>query len=621
MTEPPIEIEGYDILEEIGRGGMGRVYLAVQRSLNRRVAVKVLSSHLSEDLGFRARFRREAEVQSNLDHPNVVGVYDFGEVDGKLYLVLQYIEGDNLREILKREELAPERTIELLEQAAAALDATHAVELVHRDVKPHNILVSPGGRAYLADFGLTRTATDTSLTPSGQVAGTVQYIAPEQIAGGVPTSAADVYALSAVLYECLTGVVPFPRGATMAILFAHTHEPPPRASALRPELPSTLDDVIVRGMAKVPAGRPRSAGLLVALARSALGDGSSTVVSGIGLAFPDMPDRASTSDEPGSSADEVPASPASRTVSRRARAVLVVLAVVAVAAGVLVGRAGLAAHAAPAARTAGVANARLGLRYAAPWQRTSPATIPGGLALRDTIALRHGDDGLRLTAGIGQVQGATLLPSDLRARLSGDVAPDDRVLIGGHGAIRYTDLSVVGSPVHMTLLAVPTSDGVAYVVCESTSALSARKQSACDAVAQTLRVRGRQAVALAPDPGYGKALSAQLDTLDAGRSAALSSLRRAKVRGAQVRALQGFRAPCAKVESTVRAMEPGPQIALPHHGVVAAVRGLCDAYSALARAAGEPDAPAYDAARARERSAVRAVRSAVAALAQGGYDV
>ena len=203
----------YRIEELLGRGGMGVVYRATDLRLGRSVALKLLSPELSGDARFRARFERESQLAASIDHAGIVPVYEAGDADGLLYIAMRYVDGSDLAQLLRREgPLEPSRAIELVGQLAEALDAAHARGLIHRDVKPSNALVAregPREHVYLADFGLTQTSGPDSVTASGQVVGTVAYMAPEVIRGEQPGAAADVYALGCVLFECLTGEVPF----------------------------------------------------------------------------------------------------------------------------------------------------------------------------------------------------------------------------------------------------------------------------------------------------------------------------------------------------------------------------------------------------------------------------
>jgi serine/threonine protein kinase len=202
-------VAGYRIDGTLGEGGMGTVYRATQLSLERVVALKVLTAELSSDPGFRERFRREGLLQAALDHPHIVTVYEAGEANERLFLAMRMVEGPTLKDLIQRHELDDRRALRLLTQVAEALDAAHAKGLIHRDVKPQNVLVGVGDHAYLADFGLTKGSDDAAMTETGQFVGTIDYISPEQARGERATAASDVYALTAVLCECLTGQVPY----------------------------------------------------------------------------------------------------------------------------------------------------------------------------------------------------------------------------------------------------------------------------------------------------------------------------------------------------------------------------------------------------------------------------
>jgi serine/threonine protein kinase len=234
--------------------------------------LKLLAPGLADDETFRARFLRESRMAASLDHPSIVPIFDAGEVDGRLYIAMRYVEGSDLSRLLREEApLSPERTIALLTPVADALDAAAARGLVHRDVKPSNILLDASGRSYLADFGLSKEASEQGLVESSHFAASVDYVAPEQIAREPVGSAADVYALGCVLFECLTGKPPFGGGSVMSVLFAHVEEQPPVATERNPELPSAVDAVLAKALAKEPDERHATAGELVAEAERALG--------------------------------------------------------------------------------------------------------------------------------------------------------------------------------------------------------------------------------------------------------------------------------------------------------------------------------------------------------------
>ena len=281
MTNPAdprlgTRLAGYQIQTVLGRGGMGVVYLAEQTGPHRQVALKLLLAPATAGEAFRERFLRESELAAAIDHPNVLPVYDAGETDGVLWIAMRYVDGIDLAGLLARDgPLAAEQVLAIAGQVAGALDAAHTRGLVHRDVKPANILlaVQDGAvtHAYLADFGLTkRIGGARGLTVSGQVLGTIDYVAPEQIEGGPVDGLADQYSLGCVLFECLTGLVPFRRDSELAVLWAHVHDPPPRIGEHRPDLPATLDGVIGRALAKDPGDRHPSCGGLVATAQAAL---------------------------------------------------------------------------------------------------------------------------------------------------------------------------------------------------------------------------------------------------------------------------------------------------------------------------------------------------------------
>jgi ketosteroid isomerase-like protein len=243
-----------------GRGGMGIVYKATQLSLARPVAVKLIAPEFAADEGFRERFERESRMAAAIEHPNVIPVYGAGEEDGRLYLVMRWVAGTDLHRLLRSGgRLEPVRAAEIVGQVADALDAAHAAGLVHRDVKPANVLLS-GEHAYLADFGLTRLAgADPAITSTGQFLGTVDYMAPEQFRREAVDARADVYALGCVLYAALTGAPPFPRETVPATMLAHMHDPPAPPSGT-PGVSRDFDRVLARALAKAPEDRYPSAG-------------------------------------------------------------------------------------------------------------------------------------------------------------------------------------------------------------------------------------------------------------------------------------------------------------------------------------------------------------------------
>ena len=260
----------YQLRELIGRGGMGEVYRAFDTKTDRIVALKVLPHHLAEDATFQQRFRREAQAAAALNEPHVVPIHGYGEIDGRLYLDMRLIEGRPLGSTLTDSKtLDPAYAVNVVEQVAHALDAAHATGLIHRDVKPSNILITDRKFAYLIDFGLARTAGENGLTTAGSTLGTLAYMAPERFDGGQADPRADIYALACVLYECLTGSRPYPADSMEQQIAGHIRKPAPKPSDKDPRL-AAFDDVIAKGMAKKPDQRYQSAGDLAAAARKAL---------------------------------------------------------------------------------------------------------------------------------------------------------------------------------------------------------------------------------------------------------------------------------------------------------------------------------------------------------------
>jgi serine/threonine protein kinase len=298
---------GYWIDRLLDRGGMGVVYKAMDIDLDRAVALKLIAPEWMDDESATARFRTEARLAASLEHPNIVPVHRGGEEQGVLYLAMRFVPGTNLRRMIDRSPLPFETTGVILTQIGSALDAAHARGLVHRDVKPANILISDETaqtHAYLTDFGLTKRPGSTGgLTGTGLWVGTADYVAPEQIQGHTIDGRADIYSLGCVLYEMLTGEVAYPKDGDIAKLWAHISNPPPQPSATRSDLVPAFDDVVAKATAKDPADRYATAGEMATAARDAIAlqqqSQSGSAVPAISLGGAAPPER-------------VPAAPASR---------------------------------------------------------------------------------------------------------------------------------------------------------------------------------------------------------------------------------------------------------------------------------------------------------------------
>ena len=263
------ELGGYRIVELLGRGGTSVVYRAQHVRLGRAAALKLLTPAVGE-ADFRERFLRESQLAASLDHPSIVPVYDAGEDENLLYIAMGLVEGSDLKTLLAEEGPLPlRRTLRIVGQIGSALDAAHARELVHRDVKPANILVGADDRAYLSDFGVVKELASNGATRTGSFVGTIEYSAPEQIEGKEVDGRTDVYALACVLYECLTGTPPFHRPSEVAILNAHLHAPPPKLTKAAADLPPALEQVVSKALSKSPLDRYGTCAEFLAAARGA----------------------------------------------------------------------------------------------------------------------------------------------------------------------------------------------------------------------------------------------------------------------------------------------------------------------------------------------------------------
>jgi predicted Ser/Thr protein kinase len=592
MVDAGRTVAGYRVERRLGSGGMGAVYEATQLSLDRVVALKVLSPTLSADAGFRERFRREAMLQAALEHPNIVPVYEAGESEAGLFMAMKLVDGADLKRLAAGGDLAPERVLALLTQVAAALDAAHASGLVHRDVKPQNILVD-GERAYLADFGLTKGAGDRGTTLTGQYLGSLDYTPPEQIRGEPVGPAGDLYALTAVLYEALTGEVPFPHENEAALLYAHVAETPPRPSERRAELPRALDGVVARGLAKRPEDRYRSAAALVDAARSALASPPASAVDTNGGGT-DRGRFGETIADPAvlRAAPVVDVAP-EREIPWRAIAVAALVVAALALAGFALGRLTRGGDDQPR----GVATAgRLSVSFPdGSWAPAAAPAIPG-LGLQGAVALRSTEEHRPGTVVLGlapRAQGAGLLPPTLRRQLSGS-PPADVVRVGPAEGLFYRDLPATLVRSRIDLLLVPTRAGAAAVACLTPRVLRSGDEPAdCGEVAATLRLHGLRALPLGDHMPYTHALAAELARLDGERLAARRQLAGAATRPEQRRAAASLAAAYAATAEGVLRIRPTPFARPSHLALYGALRQAQRRAAALSAAARAGDEAAY----------------------------
>jgi serine/threonine-protein kinase len=282
VVEPNTIIDGrYRVISRLGSGGMADVYLAEDQLLGRSLAVKVLHHHFAEDQEFVERFRREASSAAGLSHPNIVGIFDRGEWDGTYYIAMEYVPGRSLKELVREQgPLEPVVAIDIVTQILQAARFAHARGVIHRDLKPHNVILDEEGRARVTDFGIAQAGA-SDMTMTGSIMGTAQYLSPEQAQGHAVSAASDLYAVGVILYELLTGAVPFDGDTAVAIAFKQVSAQPPAPSAANPAVPAVLDEIVLRALAKDPLARYGSAEAFIAalrVARERLPAGAATAI-------------------------------------------------------------------------------------------------------------------------------------------------------------------------------------------------------------------------------------------------------------------------------------------------------------------------------------------------------
>ena len=683
MLENGTVVAGYRIEGLLGHGGMGSVYRATQLSLGRTVALKVLASQLGADEHFRQRFRREGLVQAAMEHPNIVTVFEAGETEQhELFLAMQLVTGQNLKELVRAGVLHPQRTIAILRPVADALDVAHAAGLIHRDIKPQNILVGARDRAYLADFGLTRAIGDQGLTRTGQFLGTCAYIAPEQALGQTVSGLSDVYSLAAVLFECLAGEEPYARDSEPALLLAHIHDPPPRITERRRELSEDLDDVIGRGMAKRPDERyPRASELILAAERALQptrpagprptritprrapapepeeghvagerqttagarpagvltvvgGDpdpgGDDTAAAATAQAAADVtplePPQASAVARPPAPAPAEADAGAAATRSWTSRPALRLAALVvplAVGAGLL----GLAlAGSSPPERSSEGASRQvrtgpIALTYPGSWSSQPPIEVPGlDLGGATAVAPDGGDQDQQLFAGRLEATGPGLLPSAFVDRLDETPARDDPVQLGDVEAYRYAGLRPEGMSGRLTLYVAPTSEGVATVGCHAPEDAAGGFMADCERLASSLRLAtDTRAFPLGPSDEYASRVRSAMRTLNQRRGPARRELAGARTPARQAAAAASLARLTRAAAADVDPSGEDPAVQEPGGTLATSLRRTASAYDRLAAAARRSDRAGYREARADVRRSEAAVQESLDAFEPLGY--
>jgi hypothetical protein len=653
MLDKGTIVAAYRVDGVLGEGGMGTVYRATQLSLNRTIALKILSAALSEDAAFRERFRREGLLQAAIDHEHIVTVYEAGETEHGLFLAMRLIRGPTLKNMILARELDAERSLRILRQVADALDAAHEVGLTHRDIKPQNILVGARDHAYLADFGLTKSADEVRLTGTGQFIGTIDYVAPEQIQGEPAGVQSDVYALTGVLYECLTGGLAFARPTEAAVVFAHVTEPPPRASERAAGLPEAIDEVVARGMAKAPEDRYATAGELVRSAARALGietaeatalrppapaaapagaatvpspvvgsPGGATVTRGTaGAAAATVP--AQVAGGPAVAAPGAPTVPARAPARPRRRLPLAVtagVAALAAVAGFLL--AGSGSDGDGPALTSSASAGSLSFSYPGGWGRAPEQPRIPGLRFSDAIVLAPaGGSTSRLVAGGVEGSGPTLLPPSFVAGLTDPPERGEPVKLGELEAYRYSGLRPEGSRLDLTVYAIPTGEGVAALACAAERGASRTFREHCDRVATTVTLSGARALPLGPSEDYSRLVSGAVARLETARARGQRRLRAASSQAAQAEAAAGLAQAYRRASRALSGASVGPAEAGANAALAAALRDAGRAYDRLVAAARGGDEDGYAAARRAVRRAEGQARRRLQGLEALGYSI
>jgi len=604
---------------------MGEVYEATQLGLGRRVAFKVLHTDLGSEAGFRERFRREGQLQATLEHPHVVTVYEAGEIDDGLFLAMRLVDGVTLKQLIVNGELDAERTLRILAPVADALDTAHASGLVHRDVKPQNILVGEADQAFLADFGLTRGPDQSAVTRSGQVVGTIDYIAPEQVRGEPAGTASDIYAFSGVLYECLTGSVPYARPSDAAVLYAHLNDEPPSVHAVRDDLPVGIDAVLARGMAKEPDERPASAGELVEQAAAVVGSGPAAasrppsrgpLAHGVRAVSGETADL--TGDKPAlGESGAVTAPIRNRRLATGALLAALGLAVLAVLAFV----GGRATGEDEAAKlTTSVSSDSISLRAPSDWEATSAGEQPAipGLGLRDAVGVAPAArDASGTTAGLTDAQGPRLLPAELVERAGGGLPRPTPIKLGELEALRYRGVQLRGFDRDLTLYAAPSSVGVVTAACYSPAA-EAGFEATCESIAQTLELLQGKPYPLATTARTQRALTAAMTGLRQARHSGRQQLGHASTGDAQAAAAVRLAEANAAAHKRLAALPVSPAIAGQVDAALSALAASEAAYRRLAKAARAGDAAGFEAAEREVEAGEEKLRKSLAALEHAG---
>ena len=661
MREVIRTVGRYEILAELGRGGMAVVHLARHTDLDRHVALKELAAFRAGDPALVQRFVREARLAASLTHANIVTVHDFFEHDGLPYIAMELVERGTLRPYMGQMSLV--QILGVLEGMLDGLGHAAVRGLVHRDVKPENVLVGADGRVKIADFGIARARDrlwGSTLTDPGVAVGTPAYMAPEQATAAEIGPWTDLYAVGAVAFEMVSGRLPFAAGPSpAAALLRLVAEPAPSPSAVAPGLDAGIAGWIESMLARDPAQRPPDAAAAwTALEQHAIrlfgvrwrrqaplvGGATTRGVAALapgasapafapgpwttppGPLAPRLPEPWPTQ-EPArrvAPAEALPGGHGGRRTARRPAGLIgagMLSAALVAAAGF--GSAQALRSDGPrtaAGRTA--ANAAFELRLPAGWRRVSDAPgVPGVELTRRLTAAPAAPAGVRLVAGLADAEGPRLLARDgyQAARPARD---PERVALGALQALRYRDLTIAARPAtRLTLYAIPSDRGVATVACMAEPPAGRSSLAACERVATTLRLRAARALAIGPSAAYARSVTRTLGRLDRARRSAGRRLADARTAAGQARTAARVGDSYAAAARALSDVRVNPADRPSHRLLVTALRRTQRSFAALARAAGTGSADRYRVASRDVAGAVAGVDRAIRRLRSAGYTV
>jgi hypothetical protein len=648
----------YEIVREIGRGGMATVYLARQPDLDRRVALKELAAFRQSDAGFMRRFVRESRVVASFNHPNIVTVHEYFEDDGVPYIAMEYLARGSLR--ARMAELTPAQIAGVLEALLAGLAHAEAHQVVHRDLKPENLMLSAQGRVKIADFGLAKAVNDDAeagsmLTAIGMAVGTPIYMAPERAMCREIGPWTDLYSVGCIAYEMLCGAPPFAKSdSAMAMLARHVHEEPRPPCDVDPSIAPELSDWVCRLLVKDPKARTQTAAeawdALEDIVLAALGPrwrrdariAGDAGTHGAPRPLTPAPFRsdfaagsakhaaATRAEELAASAEptraDVAAPPAPPHVAKAAVAARPARRRLAAAAAAAAALAAIAGYVLAPTRAAGhdatsggvVTGDALSLRYPAgfrPAHTAPPAPLSHRLGLARTT-----DPRMTVTAGYATSDGPTLLPFELIAPLDRTPAPR-RVRLGTLVAFRYDELRQPGSRQAVRAYAVPTTLGVATILCAAPPKALRGFAAACDRIAATLRLRDGRAFAAGTSAAFARDVDGTLQRLRDDRRAGLARARTAPSRAAQAAADDQIAAAYGRATAAIGALDLSPYDGRSTGALSPQLENAQGAYERLADAAARGDDNSYANALREVRGAESGAAAAVDQLKDLGYAI